>query len=64
MASVEGITFVDEIIKFDFKKNGKSFNSRKEFFDCTRCHGGHVGGKNNSENVFWEFDSIIVQNVS
>ena len=23
-----------------------------------------IGGKNNSEKVFWEFDSIIMQNLS
>ena len=35
-----------------------------QFFDCTSRHGGHVGGKNNSRKVFWEFDSIIMQNLS
>ena len=32
--------------------------------NCTWCHGGHVGGKNNSKKVFWDFDSIIMQNLS
>ena len=27
-------------------------------------HRGHVGGQNNREKVFWEFDSIIMQNTS
>ena len=31
---------------------------------CTRCHAGYVGGKNKSEKVFWEFDAIIMQNLS
>ena len=26
------------------------------------CQGGHVGGKNNEEKVFWEFDSIYYAN--
>ena len=34
------------------------------FFDCTWCQGRRVSGKNNSKKVFWEFDSIIMQNVS
>ena len=33
------------------------------FFDCTWPHGGHDGRKKNSEKVFWEFDSIIMQNL-
>ena len=27
-------------------------------------HGGHAGVQNNSHKVFWEFDSIIMQNLS
>ena len=27
-------------------------------------HGGHVGVQNNSQKVFWEFYSIIMQNMS
>ena len=27
-------------------------------------HGGHAGVQDNSEKIFWEFDSIIMQNLS
>ena len=31
--------------------------------DCIWRHSGHVGRKNKSEKVFWEFDSIFMQNL-
>ena len=34
------------------------------FFDCPWRLGRHVVAKNNSEKVFWECDSIIMQNLS
>ena len=40
------------------------FQWNLKFFDCTWRHSGHVGGKNNSEKVFWKFNSIIMENLS
>ena len=43
-----------------FQKGQYLTNSR--FFTCS--HGGHVGVHNNREKFFWEFYSIIMQNLS
>ena len=46
-------------------ENQELRNEQKELIvDCTWRHGGHVGRKNKSDKVFWEFDSIFVQNLS